>query len=115
MLVDDNVDAASTLALLLESAGHEVTVLHDPRDALASAEGEHFDVGLLDIGLPGMSGYELARGLRKLPAFAAATLVAITGYGQQSDQDSAAFAGFDAYFVKPVDSTQLFALLAART
>jgi signal transduction histidine kinase len=114
MLVDDNVDAASTLALLLESAGHEVTVVHDPRDALACAENGRYDVGLLDIGLPGMSGYELARRLRKLPGFAAATLVAITGYGQQSDQDSAAFAGFDAYFVKPVDSTQLFALLAAR-
>ncbi|WP_296945164.1 ATP-binding protein [uncultured Massilia sp.] len=111
MLVDDNVDAATTLALLLEAAGHAVTVLHNPSDALAQAESRRFDVFLLDIGLPGMSGYELARRLRKLPGAMHATLAAITGYGQQSDQASAMYAGFDAYFVKPVDADRLFALL----
>jgi len=68
-------------------------------------------VAILDIGLPGMNGYELARRLRALPGCADATLVAITGYGQQADQASAAYAGFDSYFVKPVDPAGLFALL----
>jgi CheY-like chemotaxis protein len=67
MLVDDNEDAAMTLGLLLEAVGHAVTVVHDPIEALARAGDEHFDVFLLDIGLPGMSGVELARRLRKLP------------------------------------------------
>ena len=111
MLVDDNVDAAMTLGLLLESGGHHVTVMHDPGDALEQAGQKHYDAFLLDIGLPGMNGYELARRLRALPGCADATLVAITGYGQQTDQASAAYAGFDSYFVKPVDPTGLFALL----
>jgi CheY-like chemotaxis protein len=111
MLVDDNVDAAMTLGLLLESGGHHVTVMHNPCDALQGAAEAHYDAFLLDIGLPGMNGYELARRLRKLPGCCDATLVAITGYGQQSDQASAAYAGFDSYFVKPVDPAGLFALL----
>jgi signal transduction histidine kinase len=111
MLVDDNVDAAMTLGLLLESGGHHVTVMHHPGEALERAAQERYDAFLLDIGLPGMNGYELARRLRKLPGCSEATLVAITGYGQQSDQASAAYAGFDSYFVKPVDPAGLFALL----
>jgi CheY-like chemotaxis protein len=111
MLVDDNVDAAMTLGLLLESGGHSVTVMHHPGEALERAAQERYDAFLLDIGLPGMNGYELARRLRKLPGCGEATLVAITGYGQQSDQASAAYAGFDSYFVKPVDPAGLFALL----
>jgi CheY-like chemotaxis protein len=111
MLVDDNADAAMTLGLLLESGGHQVTVMHHPGEALERAAQEHYDAFLLDIGLPGMNGYELARRLRKLPGCGEATLVAITGYGQQSDQASAAYAGFDSYFVKPVDPAGLFALL----
>jgi signal transduction histidine kinase/ActR/RegA family two-component response regulator len=111
MLVDDNVDAAMTLGLLLESRGHHVTVMHHPGEALERAAQERYDAFLLDIGLPGMNGYELARRLRKLPGCGEATLVAITGYGQQSDQASAAYAGFDSYFVKPVDQAGLFALL----
>jgi signal transduction histidine kinase/ActR/RegA family two-component response regulator len=112
MLVDDNEDAAMTLGLLLESGGHEVTVVHNPNDALACASQQAYDGFLLDIGLPGMSGYELARRLRKLPGAQRAMLVAITGYGQQSDQASATGAGFDRYFVKPVQADSLFALLA---
>ncbi|HEX8786150.1 MAG TPA: ATP-binding protein, partial [Telluria sp.] len=111
MVVDDNIDAAQTLGLLLESSGHAVTVVHSPADALKRAEQEHFDACLLDIGLPGMNGYELARRLRKLPGGQDATLVAITGYGQQSDQASAMYAGFDRYFVKPVEPAGLFELL----
>ena len=113
MLVDDNVDAALTLGLLLESGGHTVTVVHDPRDALARAARQSFDGFLLDIGLPGMSGYELARRLRKAGAHEA-LLVAITGYGRQSDQGGADGAGFDHYFVKPVDPAGLFEVLAVR-
>jgi signal transduction histidine kinase/ActR/RegA family two-component response regulator len=112
MLVDDNVDAATTLGLLLESGGHQVTVVHTPADALVRAAQTHYDAFLLDIGLPGMSGYELARRLRQLPGARHATLVAITGYGQQSDQASALGAGFDHYFVKPVEPVGLFAVLA---
>jgi CheY-like chemotaxis protein len=112
MLVDDNVDAALTLGLLMESSGHHVTVAHTPQEALARADGQAFDLFLLDIGLPGMSGYELARHLRALPGAQAATMAAITGYGQQSDHDHAAEAGFDRYFVKPVEPEDLFALLA---
>jgi len=88
--------------------------VHDPLDALARAARQDYDGYLLDIGLPGMSGYELARRLRKLPGAERALLVAITGYGRQSDQGSAAGAGFDHYFVKPVDPGSLFALLAER-
>ena len=114
MLVDDNVDAALTLGLLLESSGHTVTVVHDPRDALARAARQPYDGFLLDIGLPGMSGYELARRLRKLAGAREALLVAITGYGRQSDQGGADGAGFDHYFVKPVDPAGLFEVLAGR-
>jgi signal transduction histidine kinase/ActR/RegA family two-component response regulator len=111
LLVDDNLDAAMTLGLLLESAGHTVTVLHNPADALEHAAHTRYDACLLDIGLPGMNGYQLAQHLRQLPGTAAATLAAITGYGQQSDQEKALGAGFDSYFVKPVDADALFALL----
>jgi CheY-like chemotaxis protein len=106
-----------TLGLLLEAVGHAVTVVHDPLDALARA-GEQglaaqFDVYLLDIGLPGMSGVELARRLRKLRGNEGAVLMAITGYGQQSDRHDAEEAGFDRYFVKPVDAEDLISALAA--
>jgi signal transduction histidine kinase len=111
MLVDDNVDAAMTLGLLLEAGGHQVTVLHSPMEALERAAVTAYDACLLDIGLPGMNGYELARRLRRLPGGEQAVLAAITGYGQQSDQDTATHAGFDRYFVKPVDSAGLFAML----
>jgi signal transduction histidine kinase/ActR/RegA family two-component response regulator len=112
MLVDDNEDAAMTLGLLLESSGHTVTVSHDPLDALARAGAERFDAFLLDIGLPGMSGHELARRLRKLPGTQGAALMAITGYGQQSDRTDGEEAGFDRYFVKPVDAEGLLEALA---
>jgi CheY-like chemotaxis protein/anti-sigma regulatory factor (Ser/Thr protein kinase) len=112
LLVDDNVDAAQTLAMLLESAGHVVTTSHDPRDALLRASHDSFDACLLDIGLPGMDGFELARRLRAMETGRPALMLAITGYGQQFDRDSALTAGFDQYFVKPADPEELFALLA---
>jgi PAS domain S-box-containing protein len=112
LLVDDNVDAAQTLAMLLESNGHAVTMVHDPRDALVRARLNGYDVFLLDIGLPGMDGFDLARGLRALGRAKRALMVAVTGYGQQFDRDSALRAGFDHYLVKPADPAQLFAILA---
>jgi signal transduction histidine kinase len=111
MLVDDNEDAAMTLGLLLEAVGHTVTVVHDPLEALVRAGDAHYDAFLLDIGLPGMSGVELARHLRKVPGLQDAVLMAITGYGQQSDRHDAEAAGFDRYFVKPVDADELIAAL----
>jgi signal transduction histidine kinase len=113
MLVDDNVDAATTLGLLLESSGHRVTVAHDPNAALAQAATDVYDAFLLDIGLPGMNGYELARRLRELPGACNATMAAITGYGAQAEGADAEGAAFDRYFVKPVESGELFALLAS--
>ncbi|HEX5343025.1 MAG TPA: ATP-binding protein [Duganella sp.] len=112
LLVDDNVDAAQTLQLLLEAAGHHVIVAHSAVAALEAAQASAPQLCLLDIGLPGISGYELARGLRKLPATAGATLVAITGYGRREDREQAKAAGFDHYFVKPVDMDALKALIA---
>jgi signal transduction histidine kinase/ActR/RegA family two-component response regulator len=112
MVVDDNVDAASILALLLESARHEVIVEYDARDALALSATGRWDVFLLDIGLPGMDGNELAQRLRAQGATANATLIAVTGYGQESDRAQTAAAGFDHHLVKPVDINALFAILA---
>jgi signal transduction histidine kinase len=112
MLVDDNEDAAMTLGLLLEAGGHAVTLVHEPFKALARAAAERFDVFLLDIGLPGMSGVELARRLRRLPGQDGAVLMAISGYGQNADRVDAEEAGFDRYFVKPVDAEELTQALA---
>ena len=112
MVVDDNVDAAAMLALLLESNAHQVTVEHDPWLALQRATSEPFDTFLLDIGLPRMDGKELARRLRATPAGRTSLMVAITGYGRHFDRNNALEAGFDHYFVKPVESSKLLALLA---
>jgi signal transduction histidine kinase/CheY-like chemotaxis protein len=112
MVVDDNVDAAATLAMLLEATGHRVIVEHEPLQALERARRDKPRVCLLDIGLPGMDGYELARRLRAQPATAHALLVAITGYGQDSDRELASEAGFDRHLVKPIDLDTLQATLA---
>ena len=112
LVVDDNVDAALTLAMLLEMGGHAVTVEHRSQDALARARAAPPEVCLLDIGLPDMDGKELARRLRADPATAGVMLVAVTGYGQDSDRDSALAAGFDHYLVKPIDTDALQAILA---
>jgi PAS domain S-box-containing protein len=112
MVVDDNVDAANMLAMLLEAAGHEVTVEHDSRRALERAPVQCPDVFLLDIGLPDIDGIELARTLRLQPASASSVLIAVTGYGQEQDRKSTAAAGFDYHFVKPVDTAELTRLLA---
>ena len=111
LLVDDNVDAALMLGMLLEASDHAVTVVHGADHALACIERQTFDACLLDIGLPEMDGNELARRLRQHPRTGACVLVAITGYGQESDRRNTAEAGFDHHFIKPVDTRKLLALL----
>jgi PAS domain S-box-containing protein len=112
LIVDDNVDAADLLAMLLETSGHEVVVQYSSADALEKAAAEKYDVFLLDIGLPDMDGNELARRLRASSQSAHATLIAVTGYGQEYDKDSSIAAGFDYYFVKPANPKLLINLLA---
>ena len=107
LVVDDNVDAARTLAMVLEMAGHRVTVEHSAQAALAHAGQEGFDVILLDIGLPYMSGHALARALKGLPCCAGAALVAVSGYGQAHDRQMSRDAGFAAHLVKPVRAEEL--------
>lgn len=112
LVVDDNVDAAATLTLFLESLGHTVTELHSSEAALCCAQNQPFDACLLDIGLPGMDGSELARELRLLPTTRDALLIAVTGYGHKSDRDNTLKAGFDHYVVKPASAAKLISLLA---
>jgi PAS domain S-box-containing protein len=112
MVVDDNVDAAAILAMVLEAAGHEVVVEHDAHEALRRSKADAPHAFLLDVGLPGMDGNELARRLRAQPETAGAVLIAITGYGQEQDRQQTAAAGFDYHLVKPVDLDTLYAVLA---
>jgi signal transduction histidine kinase/BarA-like signal transduction histidine kinase len=107
LVVDDNVDAARTLAMVLEMAGHRVTVEHSAQAALAHAGQDGFDVILLDIGLPDMSGHALGRALKGLPCCAGAALVAVSGYGQEQDRQMSREAGFAAHLVKPVRAEEL--------
>ncbi|MFZ5521705.1 MAG: ATP-binding protein [Pseudomonadota bacterium] len=111
MVVDDNRDAAETLALLLESQGHTVDVQNDPRAALERADRVHPDVFILDIGMPHLDGYELAQRLRARPGGMQAVIIALTGYGQAEDVARARNAGFDHHLVKPLDASRLSTLL----
>jgi two-component system CheB/CheR fusion protein len=112
LVVDDNVDAADGLGRLLSRVwGQEVRVVYDGPAALVSAESFRPEVVLLDLGLPGMDGYEVARRLRGEPEFADVLLVAVTGWGQDSDRQMSKQAGFDHHLVKPVDLERLRGLL----
>ena len=111
LVVDDNADAAEMLGVWLEEEGHAVTVKTDAAQALAAASEVPADVYVLDIGLPGMDGNELARRLRQDPRNRRATLIALTGYGQAQDIRRSHEAGFDHHFVKPADPMRLAAVL----
>jgi len=111
LLVDDNVDAVESLAILLKADGHDVRTAHDGASALAMVESFQPDLVVLDIGLPGMNGYEIAQRIRSRPELGAPTLVARTGYGQQEDRKRARAAGFDHHFIKPADVGALQRLL----
>jgi len=114
LIVDDNRDAAESLAMLLEMAGHDVRVAYLGRTALSFAQTFRPDVALLDIGMPDLSGYEVARGLRQQPWAAGLQLIAITGWGQDEDRRRAAEAGFDNHLTKPIDPQQLERLIGNR-
>ena len=111
LVVDDNLDAAELLGHLLGAEGHEVKVVHDAASALEVAPQFLPDVALLDIGLPVMNGYELARRLRRRLGSAPCRLIAVTGYGQERDRARSRRAGFDVHLVKPMDPQALLALL----
>ena len=112
LIVDDNVDAGDSLAALVGAWGHGVAVARDAREALALAATFKPDTALVDIGLPDMNGYELARRWRTLPDGQALTLIAMTGYGRAEDRSAARQAGFDVHLVKPAELTELEELLA---
>ncbi|MET0280357.1 MAG: PAS domain S-box protein [Steroidobacteraceae bacterium] len=114
LIADDNEDAALTLALLLEISGHQVAVAHDGAQALQKFDEVRPEVVVLDIGMPGMDGYEVARRLRSRPDADAVTLIALTGWGQHTDKANALAAGFDLHFTKPVDPDRILDLLEGR-
>ncbi|MDB5947531.1 MAG: putative histidine kinase, hybrid, partial [Ramlibacter sp.] len=107
LVVDDNVDAATTVAELLEMFGNDVTVAHDGASAVDRTVEFRPDVVLLDIGLPDINGYEVARRIRRLEGVRQPLLVALTGWGQQADKMLASSAGFDQHWTKPVDTLKL--------
>ncbi len=111
VVVDDNHDARQSLRMLLAADGHSVDVAADGPSALDLLCADPADIALIDIGLPGMDGYEVARRLRASPAASAMTLVAITGYGQDGDRQRALAAGFDAHLVKPFGYAELMEVL----
>jgi len=112
LVVDDNVDAADSLRLVLDLQGHETEVAYDPASALVAVERFAPDCVLLDIGLPDIDGYETARRIRALPGGDRMRLIAVTGWGQQEDKQRAHAAGFDAHLTKPVELSAISALLA---
>ena len=113
LLVDDSVDAAEAMSMLLETLGHEVRVMHDGPSALAMVDDFAPEVVILDIGLPGMDGFEVAREMRTRAVTKTALLIALTGYGAESDKQKARDAGFDHHLVKPVSFTAIETVIAA--
>jgi CheY-like chemotaxis protein len=113
LIVDDNVDGANSLAAMLQALGHQVRVEYDGPAGVRAASARQPDVALLDIGLPGMSGYEVARTLRENEATRDTVLIAVTGWGQLEDRRRSREAGFDLHLVKPADPLELRALLAS--
>jgi PAS domain S-box-containing protein len=113
LVVEDNDDARESLRLLLEGLGHRVVAAGDGAEGLALAAAHHPEVALIDLGLPGIDGYEVARALRASPIGKTLTLIAVTGYGQAEDRQRSKEAGFDAHLVKPVSQALLSSLIAA--
>ena len=112
VVADDNRDAAESLKMLLELGGHDVRLAHDGSEALEAANSARPDIMLLDIGMPKLNGYEVARSIRSQPWGAGIVLVAITGWGQAEDRDRALQAGFDRHLTKPLSYDSLKSLLA---
>jgi PAS domain S-box-containing protein len=111
LIADDNHDSAQSLAMLLRMEGHDVVVAHDGREALAAVARCNPEFVLLDIGMPGLNGYEVAQKIREAEPGSAAKLIAVTGWGQHSDKARARASGFDHHFTKPVEPERLIELL----
>jgi CheY-like chemotaxis protein/two-component sensor histidine kinase len=112
LVVDDNVDTVTTLAMLVQESGHEVRTAYDGSAVLEAALDYRPNVVLLDIGLPGLNGFEVAKRLRQQPTLKNTVLVAMTGYGQESDRKRSQEAGFDHHLVKPGDFGKVLQILA---
>jgi signal transduction histidine kinase/CheY-like chemotaxis protein len=115
LLADDNVDFVNSIGALLSAMGHSVVITHNGPDALTAAARFCPDYAFLDIGLPQMSGYDLARGIRRLPTGGMTVLIAVTGWGQEKDRQLAFEAGFDHHMVKPVRFEQIEEILGNRS
>ncbi len=111
LVVDDNVDAADALALLLDQAGFAVVIAHDGAEALERALDVQPDIVLLDLGLPVLDGYGVAKALRARPGGETQLLVAVSGYGRREDRQRSKDVGFDHHLVKPIDCAELLALM----
>ena len=107
LIVEDNVDSAEMMGELLQALGHEVSVVDDGAKALDYLRTHSADLALCDLGLPGLSGYELAEAVRAEPNLRQLTLIALTGYGQETDRQRSLAAGFNAHLTKPVDLATL--------
>ena len=112
LVVDDNVDTVLSFSMLLKASGHEVRTAHDGPTAVQVALDYQPDVVLLDIGLPGLNGYQVAKRIRQEPNLKNVVLVALTGYGQEADRQTALEAGFNHHLVKPARLEQLQKILA---
>lgn len=112
LVVDDNADSADTLAMLIELLGAEVRIARSGPAALRELDAFHPAAILLDIGMPEMDGYEVARRIRSQPRFAKVRLIALTGWGQEEDRRRARDSGFDHHLLKPVDLEALRAVLS---
>lgn len=113
LIVDDNIDAAVSLSLLLQLGGHATRLAHDGPEALKAAAELKPDIMLLDLGLPGMDGYEVARSIRRMPGLSRMVLVAVTGWGGAEDRLRTKQAGFDEHLTKPVDISMIELILTA--
>jgi CheY-like chemotaxis protein len=113
MVVDDNEDGAQTMGALLTAAGHDVRVFYDATEALAAATLSSPEIAFLDLNMPGMDGFELARKIRELPSGQQIRLIAVTGMGREADLMRTRVAGFDAHLTKPADPEKLLEFAAA--
>lgn len=113
LVVDDQRDVADSMAMLIEALGHRARAVYDGAEALAISRQQAPDAMFVDIGMPGMTGYELAEHVRRDPALADLQLVAVTGYAREEDRARVVRAGFDLHMTKPVTDADLHAVLAA--
>jgi CheY-like chemotaxis protein len=114
LVVDDNIDAADSLVMLLKFSGYSVAAAHTAEAGLALAQTFQPHFILLDLGLPAMGGYEVARRIRSLPSSTGLRIFAVTGHAHEDDKRRSADAGFDAHLVKPIDLDELLTSLACR-